>query len=492
MGVAWYPPRFRGRDRLGSTPQRFRNLPGRGILAYPGEDPVSGTFSPIHLLFFLTGLVVLLFWGLFCLTSQQERRVRAAILSGVVCLGFGGSWFGSFWLLQPPAWILASACGTVFLLAALFFLPLGRGSSLEIGEITGRVDERDVMFSREEYQPGTDRYEAYYALRPEWRDRDDRIRKQPELLEPGGKYFDPVRSANTAALFRNLEDLTPKVDGPLGEAVPEDLYLPGDGTDPAANTAVVKKLVTRLGADEVGVARLDQAFVYSHVGRGPEPWGTPITNQHDFAVIFTIEMAYPSVEQAPRIDITEETARQYLLGATISINLARQIRRLGFPARAQIAGSNYQIMLPPVAHDAGLGELGRFGYLVSRRFGARVRLGAVTTDLPLLADRPVRFGVLDFCRICRRCAENCPSGSIPGGDRQEVRGVKKWPLEVESCLHYWRYLGTDCGLCMKVCPFSHPRALVHDLVRYGISRSSFARRVSLFGEDLFYGRRYGP
>jgi epoxyqueuosine reductase QueG len=118
-----------------------------------------------------------------------------------------------------------------------------------------------------------------------------------------------------------------------------------------------------------------------------------------------------------------------------------------------------------------------------------VRLGAVTTDLPLVPDEPVCFGVQEFCEICRRCADNCPSGSIPKGGKERVRGVWKWPLAVETCLYYWRFIGTDCGICMKVCPYSHPRALVHDLVRAAISRSRIARRLALWGEDLFYGRR---
>ena len=84
--------------------------------------------------------------------------------------------------------------------------------------------------------------------------------------------------------------------------------------------------------------------------------------------------------------------------------MARTIRGLGYPARAHIAGSNYQIMLPPVAQDAGLGELGRNGYLISSRFGARFRLGAVTTDLPLVPDSPVTLGVQEFCAACRKCA----------------------------------------------------------------------------------------
>jgi reductive dehalogenase len=248
-------------------------------------------------------------------------------------------------------------------------------------------------------------------------------------------------------------------------------------------------MARHLGADEVGTALLNPMYVYSHVGRGPEPYGAAINNTHKFAIAFTLEMNYANVEAAPDLPITEESAAKYLKGAMISLALAQYIRDLGYPARAHISGSNYQIMLPPVAYDAGLGELGRHGYLISPRFGARVRLGAVTTDLPLIAGKQITFGVKDFCEKCLRCALNCPSASIPKGSTENIRGVCKWPLNIESCFRYWRLIGTDCGLCMKVCPYSHPESLVHNLVRAGIKRSVFARRISTYGEDFFYGKK---
>jgi reductive dehalogenase len=146
-------------------------------------------------------------------------------------------------------------------------------------------------------------------------------------------------------------------------------------------------------------------------------------------------------------------------------------------------------MLPPVAYDAGLGELGRMGYLVSPKFGGRIRLGAVTTDLPLIPDKPINFGLQDFCERCKKCAINCPSGAIPSGSKSEVRGVRKWKMNAELCLYYWRAIGTDCGLCMKVCPFSHPPTTIHNLIRLGIKNSSLARRISLWGDDIFYGKK---
>jgi len=437
------------------------------------------TFSSLW--FFFVGVIVCLLSGIFAITSIRESRPRAAIVAAICLAIFVCVWFGSYFILSLSALVLWFAVALVMMITLLFIMPIGTTGGIEIGEITGRADERDIMFAREEYQPGTDKYETYYAMRPENREIDDKIRSLPELLAPGGRYYDPIRSPYADSIFKVIRELIDKVDGRIAPSRTR--------VDTATITDQIKKMILHLGADEVGIAPLNSMFVYSHVGRGPEPWGAPITNNHKFAIAFTTEMDYRQVEAAPRVPITEESAAKYLKGAAISISLAQFIRDLGYPARAHISGSNYQIMLPPVAHDAGLGELGRHGYLISPRFGSRIRLGAVTTDLPLLPDKPIKFGVQEFCEKCRRCAISCPSGSIPKGGKSVVRGVNKWPLEVATCFKYWRLIGTDCGLCMKVCPFSHPPSFLHNFVRSGIKRSAFARRLSIWGEDVVYGKK---
>jgi hypothetical protein len=433
-----------------------------------------------------SGLLVASFLGLFCLTALRERTPRAALVSALLLVAFCWAWIGAYLFLASRAHWLWLPNGALIGLTALFFLPTGRSRPIEKSGPCARVDERDTLFAREDYVPGTPEYEQYYAMRPENQKLDERIRKLPELLAPGGKLYDPVRSSFTRSIFeiikRTIGDVDGEVADPPAELGPEQL-------EPAAMTRTIKELALQMGAAEVGIARLDPDWAYSHVGRGPEPWGSPIERLHGWAIVFTLEMGYAEVRQAPRVELTTESANQYLNGTLISLTLASLIRKLGFPARAQISGSNYQIMLPPVARDAGLGELGRFGYLISERTGARVRLGAVTTDLPLVPDEPVAFGVREFCELCKRCATCCPSASIPDGERVEHNGVWKWPMKTEPCMLYWRTVGSDCGLCMKVCPYAHPRSLVHRLIRAGVGRSAFARRISVWGEDLFYGRR---
>jgi len=431
--------------------------------------------------YFFTGGAVSVFMLLFGLNSLGERKPRAAAISLGLFVVFAAIWFGGWYRYDISGSVLLIPAGIVFLVAALFFIPLGRRHPIVVGEVNERVDERNTMFAREEYQPGTERYDKYYFARPEFKAIDDSIRRLPELLAPGGRFYDPVRSTYIDSLFTINEKFVTMVDGEVSSSQVE--------VEPHSITGQLKDLTRHLGADDVGIAELSPAWVYSHVGRGPEPWGKPINPDHKYVIAFTLEMDYEHVEAAPRLPITEETAVQYLNGALISTALAEFIRQLGYLARAHIAGSNYQVMLPPAAYDAGLGELGRHGYLITPRHGARVRLGAVTTDLPLVPDRPIEFGVQDFCETCKKCATNCPSKSIPFEAKTTVRGVEKWLLNMETCLRYWRVIGTDCGLCMKVCPFSHPPSFAHNLIRAGIKRSCFARWVSVYGDDVFYGRR---
>jgi reductive dehalogenase len=172
--------------------------------------------------------------------------------------------------------------------------------------------------------------------------------------------------------------------------------------------------------------------------------------------------------------------------------MAEFIRRLGYSARAHIDG-NYRVVCPLVARDAGLGEIGRMGLLMTPQLGPRVRIAVVTTDLPLVpSEREEDATMMDFCRVCQKCAEVCPSQSIPFGDPGEVDGVRRWQIDQASCFTFWCTVGTDCARCMRACPYSHPDNLLHNMVRAGIRHSALFRRFALRMDDLFYGRKPPP
>jgi hypothetical protein len=63
----------------------------------------------------------------------------------------------------------------------------------------------------------------------------------------------------------------------------------------------------------------------------------------------------------------------------------------------------------------------------------------------------------------------------------------RWRIDSDTCFRYWNRVGTDCARCMAVCPYAHPDNWAHNLVRRGIQRSGFFRRLALWLDDLFYG-----
>jgi reductive dehalogenase len=262
---------------------------------------------------------------------------------------------------------------------------------------------------------------------------------------------------------------------------------------PEEATERVKGYVRNRGADLAGITELNPLWVYSHRGQilhnDWEDWGKEITVEHTYAVVFATEMSFEMVGTGPHTPTVIESMGNYAQGAYIATQLASFIANLGYAATANHF-SHYEALMVPLAVDAGLGELGRLGYLVTKEFGPRVRLGAVTTDLPLIPDKPVDIGVEDFCRICKKCARCCPSHSIPEGEEQTVvNGLRRWKLNEETCFEYWGKIGTDCNICMRVCPWSHARTLPHRIILWLITRNRIARRLFSIMDDIFYGRK---
>ncbi len=417
----------------------------------------------------------------FSVVSLREREQRATWTALVLAL-----------LLPSPYWIVGLArfpfqpilAASLLVATGILFLalvlPLGR-PDLEIDSPRTRIDERDIMFARARLVPGSPEYEAYYVRRPDKRAIDDRIRAAPGLYRPASRLYHPLGIPAADASFGAIGGMRGAADGPVAaETVP---------VSPVEMTRFIKGVTGHYGARAVGIAELRDYHVYTHIGRGEGTYGDPIKLDHRYAIAFTVEMSHRMIRRAPAAPEAMEVSKQYLAAAAIAIQVALLIRSLGYPARAHLDG-NYRVICPLVARDAGLGEIGRMGLLMTPRQGPRVRIGVVTTDLPLVPDRPVPdLSVADFCRQCVKCAENCPSRSIPFDDRQEIDGVKRWQINSETCFHYWNVIGTDCGRCVMVCPYSHPDNCAHGLVRWSIRRSALARRIALWMDDLFYGRR---
>ncbi len=422
-------------------------------------------------------------WVVTCL---REREWRAAGLS----LGLGLIVSAPLVILLVTdlplrAGLILAAVGLAVLVVLLLALPLGRGprGCEQIGP-RPRIDERDAVFHRfYRLEPDTQAYAVYYREHPELAEPDAKLRAMPDLGAPGSRYHHPLSSAYMDGLFEVSAHVGELADAALeGEAAPAPI-----GASPAEFSARLRGLARSLGADRVGCGPLDPADVYSNIGRGPGDWGAPIELTHPWALVIGVEMDWAMIRQAPRTAATTETARCYLQGGMIATAVSRVIRRWGYAARAHVDG-NYRVMCVPVAERAGLGETGRHGLLIAPGCGPRLRLSVVTTDLPLAPDPPARLGVQAFCEICKKCATNCPSAAVDAGEKAEHAGVRKWQTDQERCYRQWRRYGTDCGLCIRTCPFAKPGGPVHDLVRWAVARNPLARRLALLADDALYGR----
>jgi len=143
-------------------------------------------------------------------------------------------------------------------------------------------------------------------------------------------------------------------------------------------------------------------------------------------------------------------------GALIAGMLAEHLRTLGFSSRAQTNADSEVLQLPLILL-AGLGELSRIGELVLNPFvGPRFKSVVMTTDIPLVPDKPIDFGLQSFCSGCLKCARECPCDAITWGDKVMFNGYEMWKLDAERCARYrlTNQRGLACGRCMKTCPLN--------------------------------------
>lgn len=265
--------------------------------------------------------------------------------------------------------------------------------------------------------------------------------------------------------------------------------------DPAALARHIKETAYFLRADAVGVCELPQYAIYSHKFdfMNPDAGEVPVELNHKYAIAVLIDQDYRTSHATSGSDWISNAMSMlsYSTSGFVAIILAEYIRRLGYPAKAHYAPF-YDIVVPPILLLSGLGEMSRIGDSVIHPFlGPRFKAAVVTTDLPLLPDKPIDFGLQDFCSKCKKCARECPSGAISDGNKEMFNGYEKWPVDVKKCtgMRVGNQRGSGCGTCIKVCPWNKPYTPFHRSVGWAMRHSALARSLAIWGDDLLgYGK----
>lgn len=267
---------------------------------------------------------------------------------------------------------------------------------------------------------------------------------------------------------------------------------------PDQASAHIKHVAKCFGADLVGITAFDQRWMYTKKFSDItlEEKAQEIPPEMTSVIVTAQSMDYGLIRTVPSALSGAATGHGYSRDAMVVLSTAQYIRNLGYNA---IASMNDTSLAVPLAIKAGLGEYGRLGLLITKEFGPRVRLGKIYTDLPLAHDRPIRFGVKEFCNVCRRCADACPVKAIPHAapspqvyNESNITGVSKWSVDGEKCFKYWVAQNSDCSICVRVCPYNK------DYGRwvYRVGRwlaGTWLRRIMLWLDvHLGFGRRLQP
>lgn len=337
-----------------------------------------------------------------------------------------------------------------------------------------RFDEADMVYSR------VDRGEVV----------------PPELIPPGESSHSPVHrifsfdpDAPARKGFSQTDYALRWAGRTVDYLIRQNLYAremvptlpPLEVRDRQAMSRRIKEAARWFGADLVGMTELNRRWVYSRLGDHSHKLGLAgevgdpieLAERYRYAVVIATEMEYEHVKRSPAVEGSTDLG--YSRMAFVAVSLARYIQELGYHA---LPNGNDTALSIPLAVDAGLGELGRSGLLLTERYGPRVRLSKVFTDLPLAVDEPVDLGVQHFCESCAKCAKRCPGQALSKGERTAQAenistnpGLAKWPVDAERCIGWWLRNRAHCTVCIRACPFNKPDAAWHRVAMKVVSRT---------------------
>jgi len=236
-----------------------------------------------------------------------------------------------------------------------------------------------------------------------------------------------------------------QLNAPLVEAARHTGEIEPTGTpnldvDPAVLTETIRQKARDMGFAEVGFTYLNRDYIYKSKKR----WV-----RFDHVMCLAMEQEYEPTQDIPSMAAEHTHFGTYRTEGAVALELADWIRSLGYHAQIHSPNDNSGAYIPMFV-QAGLGQLGANGQLLSPHFGSRARIMMISTDAPVVYDEPIDYGIHKFCQVCQVCVQRCPARALMK-EKIWYRGVEKNKLIYKRCRPVMaRYLG--CGICMKVCP----------------------------------------
>ena len=282
---------------------------------------------------------------------------------------------------------------------------------------------------------------------------------------------------------------------------PQDFDLPAWQTTPEEASRTVEAAGIQLGASMVGFTQLNPQWLYTWTHRDPKATEMKMVPGKGMVIpekdVYVIAM----ISQGPRDLLIRNQSELGAAGYraaysrifSAAVGMVRFIRGLGYSAN-QMNGTGAVI---PHSISAGLGELGRMNRMINPIFGGNVRIECILTDLPLAPDKPIDFGLQEFCRHCKKCATECPAGALSLADDPywvpangfQAPGKKTYFENNDACASYFGERGNYCSTCMSVCPWSKQDfAALHEMTKVFAAKTPRAGTLFTELDDAFgYG-----
>jgi epoxyqueuosine reductase len=233
--------------------------------------------------------------------------------------------------------------------------------------------------------------------------------------------------------------------------IPEDLV---------SFTENLKEFAKQCGADLVGIADLERLQ-----GIKTEP--LDLLQGYSRAVSIAVRLAdgvMDGIVDLPTPLYQQNYAKVNLLLDDIALRVVQYLQSSGartipIPASQLLDTVNWHsyISHKAVAIAAGLGWQGKSLLLVTRKYGPRVRLVTILTDMPLVPDEPQK----NLCAQCSDCADACPVTAIKNVNTRSHYENREEALHFDRCVA--RVTGNQtsvpfvespiCGVCIRACPF---------------------------------------
>jgi reductive dehalogenase len=300
--------------------------------------------------------------------------------------------------------------------------------------------------------------------------------------------------------------------GPIKDVLtPEKRGVPKWTGSPEDAAQMVTAAMRHLGAATVGFVELDpkttEKLIYSVDPDGKEMVIADVDQPAEeekrriipkkarWVIVYTVQMSQETLKRAPTVLGAQTTSLTYTLNRSIQLRLQTFLLSLGYMALGE-SSTNALGIAPAFAVMAGLGELSRYNRLLTPEYGPMVRVFKLVTDLPLAPTKPIDAGLFAFCKVCKKCADACPSKALSFDTEPtwQVRGGwnnpghKAFFEDSVKCRSYWYEVGTNCGICFAACPFAtKDKAVLHQIRNVMTSTAPGLGGIARTLDDILYG-----